>query len=88
MDETKKYNGLTDNDAEQLELRLGDLAMNFRGAKGDIQRREEIVHEYHAIISKLYQNGRNPSLDLDSELPDKFMPEEYLRRTRPSRYSK
>lgn len=64
----------------RLELLLCDLAGTWRGSWGDPNRQEELVREYHATMAKLYSLGWNGALDVECELPDELMPEEYVRR--------
>jgi hypothetical protein len=64
----------------QLEFQLGDLAERWRGSYGDDEQQRHIIEMYHAILSKLYQQGWDAVLDVESELPDELMPDEYLRR--------
>lgn len=62
-----------------LEIRLCAFAGAFRGSS-DLSEQERIVHEYHAVMNKLYFLGWNGGIDLECELPEEFMPEEYLQR--------
>lgn len=64
-----------DPELRQLESYLGELAARWRGTY-----REDIVQEYHATMSLLYELGWDAILDVESELPDELMPEQYLRR--------
>jgi hypothetical protein len=63
-----------------LESKLCILASSWRGSWGDPLKQEEIVREYHTTMEKLYSLGWDAVLDIDCELPDRLMPEEYLRR--------
>jgi hypothetical protein len=69
-----------DPELRELEFHLGNLAAMWRGSKGMPERRREIVKEYHDTMAKLYSLGWDAILDIDCELPDELMPEEYLRR--------
>lgn len=69
-----------DPELRRLEIYLSDLAAAFRGTRGMPDKQMEIVQEYHATLSQLYALGWNDSLDEDSKLPKRLMPEEYFRR--------
>ena len=69
-----------DPELRELEFHLCDLAGDWRGSHGDSGRQEEIVREYHVTIAKLYTLGWDGILDIECELLDELMPEEYLRR--------
>lgn len=64
-----------------LEIHLCDLAGSWRGSWGNVHRQEEIRKEYHATMTKLYSLGWwDGTLDVECELPENLMPEEYVRR--------
>ncbi len=72
----------------ELVDRLIHLAMQWRGMPDDRQR---IKAEYHLIMKTLYSLGWDDILDIDSELPDEDMPNEYTSRhpyVPPSRWPK
>jgi hypothetical protein len=46
---------------------------------------QKVIEEYHATLTKLYELGWDAALDVDSELPDELMPEEYLKRNSSSK---
>ena len=69
-----------DPELDALEDRLNILAGMWRGSLGNLLGQGEIVREYHAILTKLYSLGWDGVLDIDGELPDELMPDEYLRR--------
>jgi hypothetical protein len=69
-----------DPELRRLEFYLGELAGLWRGAYGDQERQDETVQEYRAILARLYELGWDATLDIESELPEELMPEEYLRR--------
>lgn len=73
--EVDEFGFPTDPELRRLEDRLGDLAGMWRGTYD-----EKVVQEYHATMARLYELGWNDVLDMESELPDSLMPEEYLRR--------
>lgn len=64
-----------DPELRRLELVLGYLAAKWR-TTWDIS----VVQEYQQVFKQLYELGWDGVLDLQSELPDEFMPEEYLGR--------
>ena len=61
---------------DAMELELSDFAACWRGAAESA--RGEIVLHYHAILRCMIELGFNQALDLDSELPRRLMPQEYL----------
>ena len=65
-----------------LQRQLSYLAGELRGmARGDLDEAQwEIVREYHAVMKQLYEMGWDAILDMEAELPEHLMPEEYLRR--------
>jgi hypothetical protein len=74
-------NYTNNSDLEQqisdLISRLSELAMEWRGQP---ENRNRLKEEYHLTMGKLFSLGWNETLDVDCELPDKDMPEEYNRR--------
>ena len=68
-----------DPELRKLEFHLCGLAGDWRGSWGDSNRQAEIVREYHATMAKLYALGWDGILDIECELLDELMPEEYLR---------
>lgn len=60
-----------------LELQLSDLAALWRGQQ-DGEDRDETVRQYQAILRCMIELGYNDSLVVDSELPERLMPREYL----------
>ena len=69
----------TDPELRALEFQLGNLAADYRMHKSPAHDKQ-IVKEYHDTMKKLYQLGWDAVLDIESELPDKLMPEEYRKR--------
>lgn len=45
-----------------------------------LEHNKQVIEEYHATVDKLYQLGWDAVLDIESELPDILMPEEYRKR--------
>ena len=61
----------------QMEVKLSHLAMTWRGHK-DTPDAERIVRQYHALLRCMIELGFRTELTVDSELPDRLMPVEYL----------
>jgi hypothetical protein len=70
----------TDLVLRELEWHLCSLACDWAANLADPERQGEIVHEYHSTMAKLYSFGWDGTVDLECELPDELMPEEYRRR--------
>ncbi|HCR70861.1 MAG TPA: hypothetical protein DIW23_05410 [Anaerolineae bacterium] len=66
-----------ENKISELEKKLCYLAMEWRG---NPNRREEIRTEYENLVKELFLLGWDDILDFDCELPDEFMPTEYIKR--------
>jgi hypothetical protein len=62
---------------DALETRLGKLAARWRGTR-DPQAAEAFVRQYQAILLWMIELGYQDSLDVDAELPDEYLPVEYL----------
>ncbi len=64
----------------QLELRLSDLAMEWRSFPEDkIEESITRVEKYHSIMDQLWALGWDGrTLPLDSQLPDEIMPKYFL----------
>jgi hypothetical protein len=58
---------------EALELKLSRTASKWRETKD-----AEYVKQYHDIYHKLRSLGWDAGIDVDAELPDRLMPQEYL----------
>lgn len=65
---------------ETLETKLGHLAARWRGTH-DEEERILLVHQYQAILRCMIELGYRSYLDVDAELPDEWMPTEYLNLT-------
>lgn len=66
---------------DQLELKLTALASRWRylHSRQFFSEAETVVQEYHAIVAELWSLGWNGrGLPLDSELPDRLMPDYYV----------
>lgn len=69
---------LTDEELiELMEIKLSHLAMRWRGHK-DTSEADDIVRQYQAILRCMIELGYRSELYVDSELPDRLMPQEYL----------
>jgi hypothetical protein len=73
--EVDQFGFPVDPELKRLESRLGELAGGWRWTY-----RQDVVEEYHQTMARLYELGWDAVLDHESELPDAFMPAEYLRR--------
>jgi hypothetical protein len=60
-----------------LEFRLSDLAALWRGRKGTPEV-DEIVRQYQAVLRCMIELGFRSPLDVDAELPNRLMPQEYF----------
>jgi hypothetical protein len=80
-----------DPELRRLEFLLGDLAAEWRGSCEHPEKQQTIVITYHQTLRRLYDLGWDAELDLESHLPEEYMPEEYIKRnpgffTPPHRY--
>ncbi|CAG0990974.1 hypothetical protein ANRL2_03186 [Anaerolineae bacterium] len=64
---------------DALETRLGRLAARWRGTQ-DVQEADVLVQQYQSILLWMIELGYRDSLDVDAELPDEYLPAEYLAR--------
>lgn len=62
---------------EQMEIKLSHLAMRWREYQAQPEA-EEIIQQYQAMLRLMIELGFRDELYVDSELPDEFMPREYL----------
>jgi hypothetical protein len=77
VEATRKRIGLSDDPAiRQLQLKLGDLAVKFSATPNP----DQVVEEYKQTVNRLYELGWDGIIPFDSELPDPYMPEAYLKR--------
>ncbi len=60
-----------------LEDKVSDLASLWRGQKNTPEA-DQIVQTYWAVLRCMIALGFHQPLDLDSELPDRLLPQEYL----------
>ena len=61
----------------EMERSLGLLAMRWRSHQNTPDG-ENLVRQYQAILRCMIELGYRESLDVDSELPDELLPEEYF----------
>lgn len=69
-----------DPELARLEDHLGDLAAQWRGARGQPERQAMIVRDYHATFADLTQRGWDAdvaNLEHEATLPGESMPEPY-----------
>ena len=64
------------------EASLSELAMDFRSAQFKAKR-DLLVEDYVHILEAMMSQGWKGVLDVESELPDEFMPRAYLIMVRP-----
>jgi hypothetical protein len=62
---------------DTLETKLGHLAARWRGTHND-EERMLLVRQYQAILRCMIELGYRSYLDVDAELPDEWMPQEYF----------
>lgn len=62
---------------DALETRLGHLAARWRGTQNPNEA-EAIVRQYQSILLWMIEMGYQDTLDVDAELPDEYLPGEYL----------
>ncbi len=76
-----------DPELRSLQAYLGNLAAMWRHANATLnsKRKAELVNEYHHILATLYERGWDDALDVESELPDEFMPQAYFDRAKKRR---
>ena len=74
---SNQQHSFTTADIPDLEHRLSDLAMSWRGQP---ENRDGIKKEYHGTIAILYSFGWHNILDVDCELPEDDMPPEYRKK--------
>lgn len=60
-----------------MEVTLSHLAMRWRGRKNTPEA-DRIARQYQAILRCMIALGYQSELTVDSELPDRLMPQEYL----------
>lgn len=74
------YDSSSQNDARiinALEMKLIDFSQDFYRTK---ENRAETAQKYRAVYACLRALGWDGGIDLDAQLPDEYMPQEYLER--------
>jgi hypothetical protein len=61
---------------------LGCLAMEFRGIRDDVGRREKITAVYNGVLELLLDTGWSELLEADEELPLELMSQRYVEHLR------
>jgi len=61
----------------EMERSLGLLAARWR-SRQNTPEAPEIVRRYQSILRCMIELGYHDSLDTDSELPDEWLPQEYI----------
>jgi hypothetical protein len=61
----------------QMEITLAHLAMYWRGSDKD-EEADAIAHNYQVILRCMIDLGFHQSLQVEAELPDELMPQEYI----------
>jgi DNA-binding transcriptional regulator PaaX len=61
----------------QMESDLAQLAMRWRGSDND-KESDAIAHNYQVILRCMIELGFRQALQVEAELPDELMPQEYL----------
>jgi len=61
----------------EMESALAYLAMHWRSCDSD-EEAAQIAARYQIILRTMIQLGFQDSLQVDSELPDEFLPQEYF----------
>lgn len=62
---------------DSLETKPGHLAARWRGTESSHEA-NAIVRQYQAVLGCMIEPGFHASLDVDAELPDDLMPQEYF----------
>lgn len=70
-----------DPELKKLFDQLCDLAMQWRGNKGNSDVRENIKQKYHEVAGKLFEQGWNGNIDIECMLPTDQMPTEFWKET-------
>jgi hypothetical protein len=76
MDSTGQNNNVPAR-LKELESQLCKLAMEWRSTKED---RQKIKEKYHSTMQLMFSLDWDDILDIDCELPNDDMPQEYLDR--------
>ncbi|MBX3082227.1 MAG: hypothetical protein KF716_11395 [Anaerolineae bacterium] len=71
---------------QQLEISLSLLASRWRGSFNEPEIQDELVQEYRKTVQRLYELGWDDVIGIESQLPEEFMPMDYVQRN-PAFYS-
>lgn len=63
-----------------FERRLCDIAAQWRASWGNEPKQNQLVEEYCKTMSSMFALGVDEEVHIECELPDEFMPEEYLQK--------
>jgi hypothetical protein len=61
----------------EMERSLGLLAARWR-SRQDQPEAAQIIRQYQSVLRCMIELGYRDALDVESELPDEFLPPEYL----------
>lgn len=64
----------TEPNLAESEHRLAEIAYAWRSSPN-----EELVAQYQKTLRRMIRGGFTQPLDIDTELPDRLMPDEYLK---------
>jgi len=81
MASTKDNNPTQINKMNKLELKLSDLAYEWRSLHigGQLQEAAQVVQAYHVVMDELWSLGWNgKGLSVDAQLPDELMPASFV----------
>jgi hypothetical protein len=62
---------------KNMEESLSELAMRWRGNDSD-EEADAIAHNYQVILRCMIDLGFHQSLQVEAELPDELLPQEYI----------
>jgi hypothetical protein len=77
MNPTIDLKDISTNLLVEMERSLSLLALRWRSRQNKPEA-EEIIHQYQTILRCMIELGYHDSLDVDAELPDEYLPAEYL----------
>lgn len=64
---------------EELQIKLSDVAAQYRSSEEDSVLHHQVLNEYYTIFNTLVElHGGIIGLDPDAELPDRLMPKAYV----------
>lgn len=66
-------------EVENLHIKLANLATQYRSSLEGSPEHYQVLHEYYALFNELVLLcGEIVALEPDAELPDHYMPKEYV----------